>query len=123
MGTNDRLVLELPDHPTSSGRARAATIEFLGDTCAPALLDDVLIVVSELVANAVSHTGAGCTLTVHQRAGHIVVEVHDTDGRPSSRARRDESLGRGLGMVQTVTQRWGIERLAKGKCVWAEIAR
>lgn len=119
----DRLDMVLPRDPNSSGTARHAAATFLGGRCSAKLLSDVLIVISELVTNAVSHTGGGCELTVHHRDHAIVVEVRDNDTLPSTKSRSDdESLGRGLGVVQSLTLRWGIERLVDGKCVWAELA-
>jgi anti-sigma regulatory factor (Ser/Thr protein kinase) len=117
----ERLQVDLPFDSASSRTARRETISMLGSRCADAVLDDVLMVVTELVNNAIDHTGAACTLTIELRPGTILVEVRDADGRPPNRPHRDDEFGRGLGVVQSLTDRWGIDRVADGKCVWAEI--
>jgi anti-sigma regulatory factor (Ser/Thr protein kinase) len=121
----ERFELNLACDPASASAARAATRQFLGERCSPQLLEDVVIVVSELVSNAVTHTGDVCTLVVQYSAGQIVIEVRDTDAwrRPEDKVSREaQDVGRGLGAVQTLTARWGIERTAEGKSVWAEFA-
>jgi anti-sigma regulatory factor (Ser/Thr protein kinase) len=119
----ERLELNLARDPASPSAARAAVREFLEDRCPAQLLEDVAIVVSELVSNAVMHTGDVCELVVHYSADQIVVEVRDTDvwSRSGDKGNRGaQDLGRGLGCVQTLSDRWGIERTADGKSVWAE---
>jgi hypothetical protein len=113
--------LELPRDLGSPGLARRQAADFLADHCPADRLSDVLVVVSELVTNAVIHTGHGCTLVLDPADDHIVVEVHDADTFPARAGRDHEILGNGLGVVQSVARRWGVERLATGKCVWAEI--
>jgi anti-sigma regulatory factor (Ser/Thr protein kinase) len=115
--------VELPPDLSASAHARRHTVELLNGRCPQPLVDDVLIVVSELVTNAVRHTGGACALSVQVGTGQIVVEVCDGDGRPPVATRMQAvSLGRGLGMVQMLTTRWGIERQPHGKTVWAEIS-
>ncbi|QTD96609.1 ATP-binding SpoIIE family protein phosphatase [Streptomyces cyanogenus] len=87
--------------------------------------DAVLLLVSELVTNAVSFATGPITVRLI-RSGHgLLCEVGDTgNGRP--RLRRvgvfDDS-GRGLHVVHRLTHRWGVRWTDDGKVVWAEVAR
>ncbi|MEV6054321.1 SpoIIE family protein phosphatase [Streptomyces sp. NPDC052107] len=87
--------------------------------------DNVLLLVSELVTNAVRFATGPITVRLI-RAGHgLLCEVGDTgNGRP--RLRRGRPLddgGRGLHIVHGLTTRWGVRWTDTGKVVWAEVAR
>lgn len=116
------LELALPCDSTAPRLARLAVVDAVGDWCTNNQLDQLLIVVSELVSNAAWHTEAHCLLRVrglpHDR---IEIEVDDTDVPRRQPKRTEGQLGRGLGVVQQLTDRWGIQRTPDGKCVWAEI--
>jgi anti-sigma regulatory factor (Ser/Thr protein kinase) len=83
-------------------------------------------VVSELATNAVVHAGTSFVLSISHDASHIRVAV--TDGRPLARAsmRRfsnETTTGRGLRMVQTLGQAWGVDQTDAAKTVWCELVR
>ncbi|MFG2811060.1 ATP-binding SpoIIE family protein phosphatase [Streptomyces massasporeus] len=87
--------------------------------------DNVLLLVSELVTNAVRFAEGPITVRLI-RAGHgLLCEVGDSgNGRP--RLRRGDLLdngGRGLSIVHRLTTRWGVRWTDTGKVVWAEVAR
>jgi anti-sigma regulatory factor (Ser/Thr protein kinase) len=88
--------------------------------------ENALMVVEELVANAIDHARTPFRLTVeHVPGNHIGANLRITvrDGcaqplrvRPfSAQARR----GRGLQMIDALTSRWGCDRTPAGKTVWA----
>ncbi|GGY12194.1 ATP-binding protein [Streptomyces djakartensis] len=123
--------LELPPHRTSARVARHATQARLtswrvpDEACANAVL-----LVSELVTNAVLHT-----LSEHILCGvgrltddHFRLEVHDGDltGHriPDCRPGPDDEHGRGLLLVSEIAVSWGIVRspLTGGNAVWASLA-
>ncbi|MGA5206442.1 SpoIIE family protein phosphatase [Streptomyces variegatus] len=86
---------------------------------------DALLLVSELVTNAVRYATGPVTVRLI-RAGHgLLCEVGDTgNGRP--RLRRAGLLddgGRGLSIVHRLTTRWGVRWTDTGKVVWAEVSR
>jgi anti-sigma regulatory factor (Ser/Thr protein kinase) len=83
-------------------------------------------VVSELATNAVVHAGTSFVLSISHDASHIRVAV--TDGRPLARAsmRRlsnETTTGRGLRLVQTLGQAWGVDQTDAAKTVWCELVR
>jgi anti-sigma regulatory factor (Ser/Thr protein kinase) len=118
------LEVVLPCDVASAAVARAAVSNVLSDRCPAELVEDALIVVSELVSNAVQHTGEECVLVVTHLGDAVAIEVRDADPSTRSAAHADREpndLGRGLGAVQTLSTRWGVERTENGKCVWAEL--
>jgi len=81
------------------------------------------IVTSELVTNAYNAHGSRTRLTLafHHSTMRVTV-VDDAPGRPR---RRDASAmdehGRGLQVVASLAQSWGVEDTREGKQVWAEM--
>lgn len=89
----------------------------------PAWLDSVILVVSELVTNAVQH-GGGC-LDLSLQAHEELVTVSVADGSPVVPRPRtaDATGGRGLLLIEALTTRWGVTDHHGGKRVWAELRR
>lgn len=84
--------------------------------------DDVAIVVTELTTNAVLHACSPFTVTVLVEGDAVRVAVRDRSAAfPQPREAAATALGgRGLGLVGAVA-RWGVEAVAGGKTVWAEL--
>jgi anti-sigma regulatory factor (Ser/Thr protein kinase) len=81
--------------------------------------DDAVLVVSELVSNAVMHGDAPRRLVVVGSEGRMRIEV--TDGRTDMGVVDDES--RGLVVVAHLATAWGVNPAnTSGKVVWAELA-
>lgn len=114
-------VLLLSSDVTAARRARAFVRETLGEQVDDDDLQDVLIVTSELVTNAVMHTGSASQLEV--RPGDDEVELRVSDGDPRAPARRTlvglQAQGRGLALLGALAQRWGVDEREDGKTVWA----
>ncbi len=92
----------------------------------PRVIDDVVLVASELVTNAVRHTAGDDLLTVSWElvGAGVVVSVDDSSlGAPTLRNPRPEDpSGRGIPIVDALSSEWGvIPRLGDGKQVWARI--
>jgi CheY-like chemotaxis protein/anti-sigma regulatory factor (Ser/Thr protein kinase) len=122
----DQVRLDLPPEPASVADAR----KFVSNTFASwgiddDLIDDALIVVSELVTNAVRHARTPCEvhLTVDDTA--VRISVLDTgEGTPDPRPFSDSKPhGRGLHIVGALSRAWGVDRMPEGKLVWAEMSR
>jgi anti-sigma regulatory factor (Ser/Thr protein kinase) len=81
------------------------------------------LLVSELVANAVTHAETGVTLQLDLSPERLRVEVRDgAEGEPQPRQpRHDDPTGRGLMIVEALADRWGVEPTPPGKTVWFEL--
>ncbi|MER6612313.1 ATP-binding protein [Streptomyces xantholiticus] len=90
--------------------------------------DAAELALTELVANVVRHVpGRRCRTLIQLQPGGVRVEVADGCPRlPAAPAREDElaEAGRGLLLVDAVTDRWGVEPApgGHGKTVWFECA-
>jgi anti-sigma regulatory factor (Ser/Thr protein kinase) len=110
--------------------ARAAVANRLGDAVTTAVLAAAQLVVSELVTNGVCHSGASASETLTVRlalsAGMVRLEVEDPGSAGAVAPRQpdaDGGGGRGLNLVQAMSERWGVERVAGGGTrVWAQLA-
>jgi anti-sigma regulatory factor (Ser/Thr protein kinase) len=88
--------------------------------------DEVLVCVSELATNAITHgvpPGRGFSLHLWLTTDAVLrLEVHDSgDGRPRLRD-LDEGgeTGRGLWLVEALSDCWGVGTRDPGKVVWCE---
>lgn len=109
--------------------ARAFAREVISATRAAvdgAVLDDLLLCVSELATNAVRHgvpVGGALLVKVGADAYRVRVECHDANRR-RPRLRHpadDDQTGRGLLLVEAVASRWGTGERPFGKYVWFEL--
>ncbi len=102
------------------GRARTLVAEALERGPHAARLDEILLLVSEVVTNAVLHAGTPIELRLEADANGVLVEVTDhCSALPVQRDYDpDASTGRGLGLVATLADRHGVETLPDGKSVW-----
>jgi anti-sigma regulatory factor (Ser/Thr protein kinase) len=104
------------------------TLDRLADLLPPEKLEDVRLVVSELVTNSVLHAGLSpndqISLTVTVSAGSVRGRVCDPGPGfevPSEPCPRSDMRGGwGLPIVETISDRWGVEGNSH-PCVWFEI--
>jgi anti-sigma regulatory factor (Ser/Thr protein kinase) len=114
----------LPQHTRAAAVARRSTGEVLRAWELDHLEPVALLVVSELVTNAVLHAytgGSSPELHLHAGSTWLRIEVHDADPRPPqprTPAGLDEA-GRGLLLIEAITAEWGVYVTATGKAVWA----
>ncbi|MEU1500916.1 ATP-binding protein [Streptomyces sp. NPDC005732] len=122
-----RFRFELAAHPASVARARQLTRARLAgwavsdDTC-----DTAVLVVSELVTNAILHSASSRVVCeLHDNDGLVRIAVRDegcAPGEPhSSPQRPDEERGRGLPLVAAVCRAWGAQDTGPGLLVWADL--
>jgi anti-sigma regulatory factor (Ser/Thr protein kinase) len=120
--------LALPRSPSAARAARAYVETALRIWYAPEkLIDDVALLVSEIVTNAIRHaTGPQLVLSMSQERDLLHCRVVDSSAElPSPRASSaEDQAGRGLQLVAAIASRWGTEPLVdgSGKAVWFELA-
>jgi anti-sigma regulatory factor (Ser/Thr protein kinase) len=88
-------------------------------------IEDAVLIVSELAANAVTHAKSAFTICVEHRAAVVRIEVRDGGaGAPTPRhPTADEVYGRGLQIVDRLAHGWGVHaHPGGGKTVWVNIA-
>jgi anti-sigma regulatory factor (Ser/Thr protein kinase) len=94
-------------------------------------VEDAVLVVSELAANAVRHTLSGgergwFLVIVGFGEDLVRIEVLDQGGERAPRLRdatSQEEGGRGLLLVAACAKDWGVKNWPDGRSVWAELAR
>jgi anti-sigma regulatory factor (Ser/Thr protein kinase) len=145
--------LEVRPDPAEVGRARTwarSRLARSGIEPDEPLAETLILLISELVTNAVVHTGcpavlrmllpdadaaasvpgtaAGAVEASALRAGGaetVRVEVADRSLRPPMprHAQGEETNGRGLELVDGLADRWGWRAEGAGKSVWCEVDR
>ncbi|MFJ5896209.1 ATP-binding protein [Streptomyces sp. NPDC093064] len=116
----------LPSRPESAATARrlAQVVILRQWGLSPKLAEDTVLLVSELVGNAVRHTGARVFgLRMRRRRGWLRVEVRDPSrGLPCLMPVQELDIsGRGLFLVDKLSDRWGVNLLPRGKTTWFEM--
>jgi anti-sigma regulatory factor (Ser/Thr protein kinase) len=110
--------ITLDGEPRDVQLARAHARSVLG-SIPPAAAEDVLVVVNELVSNAVQHGVGPVTVAITLEPSEVVVAV--TDHGPGTPSFRQPTLedegGRGLRIVQRLTATWDVERAGDAKTI------
>ncbi|MGK5531720.1 ATP-binding protein [Streptomyces sp. URMC 129] len=117
------VVLDLPEDGGSAARARDFARRTLLRHAYRGHHDDVVLVVSELVSNALRHGHGAPVLRMAGTPLRVRVEV--TDDSPAPPVRRESGPaggGLGLRMIDRLAADWGTSPLATGKIVWCEMA-
>jgi anti-sigma regulatory factor (Ser/Thr protein kinase) len=109
-------VLELAPDPTSPRRARAFIAMTLHEWGCDRVEGVAALLVSEVVTNAVQHGQSNAVLSARYEAGRLEVRVQDkSDSLPIlGRVEPEGATGRGLILVNALSDRWGVEPLASG---------
>jgi anti-sigma regulatory factor (Ser/Thr protein kinase) len=121
-------VLAVNHDPASAAIVRRSIFADLTARSVPAeAIDDVVLVASELIGNAVLHTSAcvddALDVTWDLEPDAVVVGVRDaSETLPELRATNPtETGGRGLTIVAALALDWGVRRNDGGKQVWARV--
>ncbi|MEU6485679.1 ATP-binding protein [Streptomyces sp. NPDC046887] len=89
------------------------------------VVEDAVLVVSELAGNAVRHAEGRTIRVMVERPARRRVRISVADGskvppEPRRAGARDE-IGRGLVLITALADEWGTTPLPTGKAVWAEL--
>jgi anti-sigma regulatory factor (Ser/Thr protein kinase) len=89
------------------------------------ILESVELMATELATNCVQHARTPFELKITDGRGQIRIEVRDTGpGRPVPRSPTpEERTGRGLRIVEAMSDSWGIDPCSRGKTVWFTVPR
>ncbi|MYX06325.1 ATP-binding protein [Streptomyces sp. SID8375] len=92
-----------------------------------ALIEDAVLIASELTTNIVRHTkGTGdyFELSLRRRNGILVLEVADSYQWRMPELHKpapDDLSGRGLFLIDALSENWGVRPRNPGKTVWAHL--
>jgi anti-sigma regulatory factor (Ser/Thr protein kinase) len=122
-------VLVLPYAASSVGIARRRLMgDLTGAGVYEGSVSDAGLVISELISNALRHATPlpGRTLRASWRLGQGIMEIAVSDGGSDSEPRVHEPTGwavggRGLGIVDRLSLRWGVSGTEGETTVWAEL--
>lgn len=115
------------------GRSVAVARAFVRDTLHgwgfADVVDDAVVLTSELVTNAVVHAGTAADVRCLRYETAVRVEVADhyperevpLQGRGRPHRDPDHEGGRGLLLCAALANRWGVEYTAAGKHVWFQL--
>ena len=119
----------IPLDGRAPGLARSVVVRCLAEHLVTPVLESAQLIVSEMVTNSVSHSGApegdDLVVRVHMWRGKCRLEVEDKgrDGMIEQQLpNRDSGAGLGLSLVQMLSERWGVLRAPGGPTrVWAQL--
>ncbi|MCU1590014.1 MAG: protein serine phosphatase with GAF(s) sensor(s) [Frankiales bacterium] len=118
-------VTTLPPTGRSAAAARRTVESVLGEAELTDLLDEALLLVTELVTNAVVHAGTDIELHLATSTGGLRVEVVDRSPgslpviRPAPAETREG--GRGVFLLDALATEWGTRHFGEGKSVWFQL--
>jgi PAS domain S-box-containing protein len=122
-GTTERpgaIERRLPPQPASVGEARRMIRELLAASDRDDLIETAVLLVSEVVTNAMLHAGTPIDVAAYLDDDGLHVEVGDGSLHLPVRRRyaTTAGTGRGLLMLEQMVDDWGVARHQRGKTVW-----
>jgi anti-sigma regulatory factor (Ser/Thr protein kinase) len=115
--------ISLPPGPESAHSARDRLTPLLGSWRSRVARDNARLVLTEVVTNAVRHAaGRAILITLTLTPGRLLAQVHDDSASLPVRRGADETGGRGLELIDRLSNGWGVaEGPGGGKTVWFRI--
>lgn len=120
----DAFERRLPPRPSSVAEARQLVRALLADSDRADLVETAVLLVSEIVTNALLHAGTPIDVSASMDDHGLRVEVGD--GSLHLPMRRNyaptSGTGRGLRLLEEMVDEWGVSRRRHGKTVWFRIS-
>ncbi|MEU5783096.1 ATP-binding SpoIIE family protein phosphatase [Micromonospora lupini] len=117
--------MEVPAEPTAPSRVRHWMTGQLTEWQVPeSVIGAAVLCTSELTTNALLHAGTAARVEIDLSPERLLVSVADSGTRGTvTRARTDtlSSRGRGLGLIEELSDAWGTDPSVRGSTVWFEI--
>ncbi|WP_189045189.1 ATP-binding SpoIIE family protein phosphatase [Micromonospora sonchi] len=117
--------MEVPAEPTAPSRVRHwMTAQLTQWEVAESVIGAAVLCTSELTTNALLHAGTAARVEIDLSSERLLVSVADSGSRGTvTRARTDtlSSRGRGLGLIEELSDTWGTDPTVRGSTVWFEI--
>ncbi|GHJ38468.1 SpoIIE family protein phosphatase [Streptomyces sp. TS71-3] len=111
-------------------RLRQLLHKLLPDWGLGALLDDLELLITEVVTNALVHADTEVDVRLREYPDHVRVEVRDSDPRspillanlgPGEAGDAEAESGRGMLIVDALASAWGSSPAGRGKTTWFEL--
>ncbi|WP_190121513.1 ATP-binding protein [Streptomyces inusitatus] len=111
--------MSLTVRPSEIRRIRRAVMDHLDGRGLGESAFDIALVVTELLANVHEHADGICELDIEPREGRLILTVRDTVMAPPTLRHDSPSAenGRGLLLVDALTEHWETTVTATGKVV------
>ena len=111
---------ELPATAPTVSEGRSFVVKTLTSWDCVHRADDARLLVSEVLTNAVQHAEGPLVLHLRRTATELAVEISDLSPHlpQPRRAAEDEESGRGLILVDTLADSWGVRPTDQGKTTW-----
>jgi len=120
-----RLLMTLPACSESVRTGRHTTRVVLSAWRLPSLEENAVLVVSELLTNAIRHARDtdAIELDLHATRACLRIEIQDRDRQwPRPRVVNELSeSGFGFVLIDALAAKWGVRETETGKAVWAEL--
>ncbi|MEH0841569.1 SpoIIE family protein phosphatase [Micromonospora sp. CPCC 205711] len=117
--------MEMPAEPTAPSRVRHWMTGQLTQWRVPeAVIGAAVLCTSELTTNALLHAGTAARVVIDLSAERLLVSVADSGTRGAVTRPQTETLssrGRGLGLIEQLSDAWGTDPTVRGSTVWFEI--
>jgi anti-sigma regulatory factor (Ser/Thr protein kinase) len=117
--------MQVAAEPTGPSRVRQWMTARLREWSVPeSVIGAAILCTSELTTNALLHAGTPAHVHIDLNAERLLVSVADTGTRGSViRAHADTlaSRGRGLGLIEELSDSWGTDPTVRGSTVWFEM--
>ncbi|GAB3657950.1 ATP-binding protein [Actinocorallia lasiicapitis] len=119
---------EIPGHPSQVREVRRWARDLLSGEAAP-VREDVVLLLAEVVTNAIRHSDSGrggkVGVSVEVHGAAVRCEVSDAGGRGAPRLleRPGVEHGRGLVIVRELAAEWGTRAGEDGNVTWFEVWR